>query len=138
MPQILDHPSTDKADTFPEAQLARILAKVPPILRLPKAGTRCPYTQLSRTGLSELVTPTRRNGGKPPVQARYQRAHRYAVRGVWLIPAEPLFRYLLGPGTQSVGINHGTNDLRALGAEEYIADARAARTVTEAGNIHLN
>ncbi len=30
------------------------------------------------------------------MKAIYQRAHRYAQRGTWLIPAENLFRYLLG------------------------------------------
>ena len=85
-----------------EEQLARSLAKVPLFIRLPQAGTRCPYTQLSRTALNELVAPTKRNGGKPPVQAVYQRAHRYAQRGTWLIPTENLFPlsarlgYLLG------------------------------------------
>lgn len=77
VPNDTDPPS---ADHSLEEQLARILAKVPPILRLPPPGARCPYSQLSRTGLSELVAPTARNGGKPPVQAIYQRAHKYARR----------------------------------------------------------
>ena len=97
-----DCTSSTPPDHSLEEQLARILAKVPPILRLPPPGARCPYSQLSRTGLSELVTPTARNGGKPPVQAIYQRAHRYAQRGIWLIPAENLFRYLLGRAESSV------------------------------------
>ena len=96
-------PPTEVNPAF-EAQLARVLANVPPLLRLPKAGTRCPYTQLSRTGLSELVSPTLRNGGKPPVQAMHQRTRRHAVRGVWLIPAEALFRYLLSLGTQPIEV----------------------------------
>ena len=101
-----------------EAQLARILAKVPPILRLPPPGTRCPFSQLSRTGLSELVTPTARNGGKPPVQAIYQRAHKYAQRGVWLIPAENLFRYLLNLGTSSVEEYQKAEGLRDPGGDD--------------------
>jgi hypothetical protein len=86
-----------------EALLARILAQVPPIIRLPKPGTRCPYSQLSRTALSELVVPTARNRGKPPVLAIHHRSHRYAQRGIWLIPAENLFRYLLAPSTPPTG-----------------------------------
>lgn len=78
-----------------EAQLARILTRVPPILTLPKPKTRCPWTGESRTGLAELVTPCDRNGFKPPVRAIYKRAHTRARRGQWLIPAENLFRYLL-------------------------------------------
>ena len=79
-----------------EIQLDRILARVPPLLKLPKPKTRCPYTNESRTGLVELIAPCKRNNFKPPVKAIYKRAHKYAQRGQWLIPAENLFRHLLG------------------------------------------
>ena len=121
-----------------EAQLARILAKVPPILRLPPPGTRCPFSQLSRTGLSELVTPTARNGGKPPVQAIYQRAHKYAQRGVWLIPAENLFRYLLSLGASSVEEYQKANGFRASRSEDEVHPQEAAlvpANTGEKGNI---
>lgn len=122
-----------QADASLEAELARTLARIPPILRLPKTGTRCPYTQLSRTGLSELISPTSRNGGKPPVRAIYQRAHRYAQRGIWLIPAETLFRYILSSGTQPIGASQGTSGLRVACIEQPMPDSP-----TGIGKIHLN
>jgi hypothetical protein len=107
-----------------EEQLARILARIPPILRLPLQGDRCPYSQLCRTGLTELVTPTARNGGNPPVQAIYQRAHRYAQRRVWLIPAENLFRYLLTLGASSLKEYQKADGLRTpvSDAESHLSD----------------
>jgi hypothetical protein len=78
-----------------ESAVQRVLARVPPIITLPRAKQRCPYTGQSRTSLLELVAPCDRNGHRPPVKAIYRRSHKYAVRGRWLIPAENLFRYLL-------------------------------------------
>lgn len=78
-----------------ETAVQRVLARVPPIITLPRAKQRCPYTGQSRTSLLELVAPCDRNGHHPPVKAIYRRSHRHAVRGRWLIPAENLFRYLL-------------------------------------------
>jgi len=98
-----------------ERQLERILARVPPLLTLPKPKTRCPYTNESRTSLVELIAPCERNNFKPPVKAIYKRAHRFAQRGQWLIPAENLFRYLLGLADHS--------------AEDYM---ETAKTRTEA------
>jgi hypothetical protein len=94
-----------------EVQLERILARVPPLLTLPKPKARCPYTNKSRTGLVELVAPCERNNFKPPVRAIYKRAHKYAQRGQWLIPAENLFRYLLG--------------LAETSTDEYLATVKA-------------
>lgn len=79
-----------------EAQLASILARVPPIITLPKPRQKCPYTSLSRTSLLELIAPCERNGFKPPVRSIYKRSHKHAVRGRWCIPSETLFSYLLG------------------------------------------
>ena len=50
--------------------LERILSRVPPIMSLPPAKGRCPWTGQSRTGLLELVAPCERNGFKPPVPKR--------------------------------------------------------------------
>ena len=86
-----------------EAQVQRILARVPPLLTLPRPKTRCEFTGQSRTSLLELVAPCERNGNKPPVRAIYRRSHKHAVRGRWLIPAENLFHYLLG-------LSEGSND----------------------------
>jgi hypothetical protein len=92
--------------------LERILTKVPPILSLPKAGQKCPYTGKPRTFLAELVAPCERNGFKPPVKAIYKKSHRHAQRGVWLIPAENLFRYLLGLSEGSVQVFMDTREER--------------------------
>jgi hypothetical protein len=89
------------ADEDLEAQLQRILARVPPIVTLPRPKEKCPYTGMSRTSLLELVAPGTRNGNRPAVRAIYKRSHKYAVRGRWLIPAENLFRYLLGLSEES-------------------------------------
>lgn len=130
--------SSLQADAALEAQLARILSTVPPFLRLPKAGTRCPYTQLSRTSLSELITPTLRNGGKPPVQAQCLRAHRHAVRGVWLIPAESLFRHLLGAGTQPTELNQATDRLSVVCDDGHTPASHTIYPPTVGRNVHLN
>lgn len=87
-----------------EVRLARILARVPIIITLPKPKQKCPYTGQSRTSLLELVAPCERNGHKPPVRAIYRRSHKFAVRGRWLIPAENLFRYLLSLEAESVAV----------------------------------
>lgn len=101
-------------------QLERILARVPPLIKLPKPKTRCPYSNESRTGLVELIAPCERNNFKPPVRAIYKRAHKYAQRGQWLIPTENLFSYLLG--------------LAETSADEYLETARArARAKQEKG-----
>jgi hypothetical protein len=92
--------------------LEGILAKVPPLLSLPKAGQKCPYTTKSRTFLVELVAPCERNGFKPPVKAIYKKSHRHAQRGTWLIPSENLFRYLLGLAEDSVRVFINTREER--------------------------
>ena len=98
--------------------LERILAKVPPLISLPKAGQKCPYTTKPRTFLVELVAPCERNGFKPPVKAIYKKSHRHAQRGTWLIPTENLFRYLLGLAEDSAQLfiethNERTQDQRS-------------------------
>ena len=119
--------STDATIDF-EAQLSRLLARVPPFIRLPKPGRRCPYCQLSRTALCDLVAPTERNGGKPPVEATYQRAHRHALRGVWLIPSENLFRYLLQMSRSSAAEYREAMEHRIDGDERNGTPAVEAET----------
>ena len=101
-----------------EIQLERILARVPPLLTLPKPKARCPFTNKSRTGLVELVAPCERNGFKPPVKAIYKRAHKFAQRGQWLIPSENLFRYLLGLAEASTAEYLETAKARAEAKQE--------------------
>ena len=101
-PEACNNAAPPVVDHLLEAKLARILASVPPIIRLPTQGERCPYTQLSRSAMAELVTPKQRNRHHPPVRAIYRRVHPNAQRGIWLIPAEDLFRYLFSLVDSSV------------------------------------
>ena len=80
------------------AATAATLPPVPTFVRLPKPGTRCPYTGLSRTTLAELTRPVPRNGYRPPVPAR-EIKDKGARRGIVLIPLQELLVYLDGlPG----------------------------------------
>jgi hypothetical protein len=89
-----------------DAQLGRLVARVPPIITLPKPKQKCPHTGMSRTCLLELIAPCERNGHNPPVRAIYRRSHKFAVRGKWHIPSENLFRYLLSLEAESVETYH--------------------------------
>lgn len=77
-----------------EQELAAILQRVPPFIRLPKRNKFCPYTGLSRSSITHLVVPCRRNDFKPPVEAVPSKQPN-SKRGIWLIPSERLFRFLL-------------------------------------------
>jgi hypothetical protein len=57
---------------------------VPEFVRLPKPGFLCPHTGLSRSALNELILPTPRNGGKPPVKS-YCLRQKGAKTGIRLI-----------------------------------------------------
>jgi hypothetical protein len=78
-----------------EAEVDQAIAGLPPLIRLPKPGQRCPYTGLSRTGMTELISPGKRNNNQPPVSAIHRRSHARAKRGIWQIPTRNLFRHLL-------------------------------------------
>jgi len=62
-------------------------------IRLPRPGSRCPVSGLSRSSLAELARPCERNGFKPQVEARVLK-RRHAKRGVLLISKESLLGYL--------------------------------------------
>jgi hypothetical protein len=67
----------------------------PEFIRLPRgAHARCPYTGLSRSTLRELCVPSETNAGRPPVQSRILKKHKYADRGIMLINWASLVRYL--------------------------------------------
>ena len=85
-----------------EGQLDRILARVPPIITLPKPKQKCPFTGLSRSCFLTLIAPCDRNEHRPPVRAIYRRSHKHAVRGKWMVPSECVFRYLLSLEAGSV------------------------------------
>src|ERR1043166_9413951 len=65
----------------------------PEFLRLPKPGTLCPYTGLSRSAINELVLPTPRNGHKPPVKSFCLRK-RGARTGIRLVAYDSLAGYI--------------------------------------------
>ena len=65
----------------------------PEFVRLPKSGTRCPYTGLSRSKLNQLVLPCKENDFKPPVESKVLRS-RGTIRGTRLIVFDSLINYL--------------------------------------------
>ena len=67
----------------------------PEFIRLPKSGTRCPYTGLSRSKLNQLVLPCKENDFKPSVESKVLR-YRGIVRGTRLIVFDSLMEYLNG------------------------------------------
>ena len=64
----------------------------PEFIRLPKAGSRCPITGLSRTSLVELVD----KGAVKAVKLR----KRGSLRGITLLVRESLLGYLYGLVTE--------------------------------------
>jgi len=62
-------------------------------LRLPRAGTRCPVTGLTRTALNELILPTAANGYRPPVRS-YSLKRPGQIRGIRLISLPDLVRHI--------------------------------------------
>lgn len=67
----------------------------PEFIRLPKTGTLCPFSGLTRSKLNELVLPCPQNDHKPPVKSVCLR-QRGAVKGVRLIVFKSLMDYLHG------------------------------------------
>jgi hypothetical protein len=48
-----------------------------------------------------VIAPCARNNFSPPVLAIYRKRSERARRGIWLIPSDSLFRYLLGLAANS-------------------------------------
>ena len=67
---------------------------MPTFIRLPKAGSRCLWTGLSRSKLNQLILPCDANGHSPPVKSVPLRP-RGALKGTRLILLESLLDYLL-------------------------------------------
>ena len=67
----------------------------PEFVRLPKGGTRCPHTGLSRSKLNQLVLPCKENDYKPPVESKSVRS-RGTIRGARIIVFDSLINYLNG------------------------------------------
>ena len=67
----------------------------PEFVRLPKSGSRCPHTGLSRSKMNQLVLPCKENDFKPPVESKSVRS-RGTIRGTRLIVFDSLMEYLNG------------------------------------------
>jgi len=65
----------------------------PEFIRLPKAGTLCPHSGLSRSKMNELVLPSPVNNFKPPVKSISLR-NRGQVKAVRLVVFDSLMAYL--------------------------------------------
>lgn len=74
--------------TAPVAAGTQTHTPLPEYIRLPKSGTRCPFSGLSRSGLNALVL-----GSNPPVKSRCVK-RRFAVRGVRLINLQSLLDFI--------------------------------------------
>ncbi len=70
-------------------------ASYPKFIRLPRTGTREPFTGLSRSTLNRLILPIAGNGYKPPVKSICLRKQG-ATRGTRLILLDSLLAYLHG------------------------------------------
>ncbi|NBV25358.1 MAG: hypothetical protein EBS05_26025 [Proteobacteria bacterium] len=68
---------------------------IPEFIRLPKPGTLCRWTGLSRSKLNELILPSPLNSFKPPVRSLSLR-NRGQVKAVRLIVLDSLLGYLRG------------------------------------------
>ena len=78
----------------PPAAAANVAEPIlPEWIRLPKPGTLCAWTGLSRAKLNELILPNSANNFKPPVRSICLRK-RGATRGTRLILRESLMDYL--------------------------------------------
>jgi hypothetical protein len=77
---------------------------IPEYTRLPKAGKREPFTQLSRATLDRLVRAQPCNNFRPPVASKTVRVrgNRATGRGVRLISLKSLLDYL---GRQPAGVS---------------------------------
>lgn len=73
---------------------ALVESEIEPIyVRLPKPGTRCPRTGLSRSWLCDVCVPSEKNNWKPPVKS-YRVPRKGDKRAIRLIVWESLLSYL--------------------------------------------
>ena len=89
-----DH-SFDPVTSAPRIQRGQPVFDAYAWIRLPRPGTRCPVSGLSRSGLAELVRPCPRNSYRAPVEARVLK-RRGAARGVLLVNRAALLAYIAG------------------------------------------
>jgi hypothetical protein len=94
--------ATTAAPVQADAQQSTI---TPEFIRLPKPGTLCRWTGLSRSKLNELILPSPLNSFKPPVRSLSLR-NRGQIKAVRLIVLDSLLGYLRGLlDQQSAGSN---------------------------------
>jgi hypothetical protein len=79
--------------TTAAAQTGNPLNVTPEFIRLPKPGTLCRWTGLSRSKLNELILPSPVNSFKPPVRSLSLR-NRGQLKAVRLIVLDSLLSYL--------------------------------------------
>ena len=77
-----------------------IIQRDPEFIRLPKTGTLCPYSGLTRSKLNELVLACPANDHKPQVKSVCLR-QKGAIKGVRLIVYRSLMEYLHGQEGQA-------------------------------------
>jgi hypothetical protein len=65
----------------------------PEFIRLPRTGTACPHSGLSRSTLNSLILPCAGNGYKPSVRSCVLRQHG-RLKGIRLIEFESLCSYI--------------------------------------------
>ena len=82
----------------------------PEFMRLPKSGSLCPWSGLSRSKLNELILPSPLNGHRPPVRSISLR-NRGQIRAVRLISFDSLMAYLRSLEVASV--DGGTQEATA-------------------------
>jgi hypothetical protein len=99
-------------------------------IRLPKKGSRCPFSGLSRTSLNELILPCEANGGKPPVRSFCQKVRRDQIRGTRLVSYDSLMAYLSAQADKENGCKPPASSdgqtKAAIGAATSHGEANAA------------
>jgi hypothetical protein len=69
------------------------LDRFPAFIRVPRSGSRCPISNLTRTAIDKLTRAQPDNDFRPPVKSRVLKA-RGATRGVRLVEVQSLLNYL--------------------------------------------
>jgi hypothetical protein len=89
----LNDPAKFTIQTIAEAHKESDQKQAAEFLRLPKPGTLCPVTDLTRSYINMLVLPSKENNFKPPVKS-FTLRKRGQQKGVRLIDRADLIRYI--------------------------------------------
>ena len=90
-PTALSGQTTTEQISATSARVA--IQRDPEFIRLPKTGTLCPLTGLTRSKMNELVLACPANDHKPPVRSACLR-QKGRVKGVRLVVYQSLIDYL--------------------------------------------